>query len=504
MAAAIALAAYVRAHPRDQVPGGHALQFLFLTLFIWSSAQALASLLAQPAAIILASQFTYLGIAFTPVAWFVFAVTYSQRVRKISRGAFNAISIIPATTLVLALTNSFHGLIWSEWRIVEEAAFVGFVTQHGWWFYVHAFYSYGLILVATAILGFSLIQQKQHYQSLLAATFAPVVALIANLYYLSPLNPYPWLDLTTLGFVAGVLVLDKGILQRGLLNAPQVARDRVVEQLNDPVLVLASNGSIIDANQSALKAWDKRAGLLGMDITRLIPHLSLEALTSPASNSEVTIDQRGYEISSTLLDQSNPHTHVAIVFRDTTERRKAQREWQNMKTRLERMAHTDALTHMYNRRYFMARLKEEFERVRRHGSTLSVLVFDLDHFKRINDTYGHDSGDTVLIAVADVVNQIKRMTDIACRLGGEEFALLLPETSKPGAINLAQRLRRGIEDYPYRSSANKSIRLTASIGVATITARTREPESILKVADRALYRAKGSGRNMVCVDNDSI
>jgi len=503
-AAAIALAAFLRARPQDQIPGGHALRFLFLTLFIWSAAQALSSLLARPQAIILAAQLAYLGIAFTPVAWFVFAMTYSQRVRKISRFALNAVSIVPGITLVLALTNPLHGLVWSETAMVYKGGFVGLVTQHGMWFYVHAVYSYSLLLVATAILGFALTQHRQHHQSLLAAMFAPIVALIANLYYLSPLNPYPWLDFTTLGFVAGVLILDKGILRRGLLNTPQIARDRVVEQLKDPVLVLASDGSILDANQSAVRAWDVGGGLLGTEITRLIPHLTLEVLTNPVSNSEVTIGQRAYEISSTLLDQSNPQTDVAIVFRDATERRKAQRDWQNLKVRLERMAHTDALTHMYNRRYFMARLNEEFERVRRHGSTLSVLVFDLDHFKRINDTYGHDSGDVVLVAVADVVNQIKRMTDIACRLGGEEFALLLPETSKAGAINLAQRLRRGIEEYPYRSTANKSITVTASIGVATVTANTREPEAILKIADRALYRAKGGGRNMVCVDNDSV
>ncbi len=502
-AAVISLAAYRRTRPRDRVPGGHALRFLFLTVFVWSVAQTLSMIMRQPSAIVLASQFAYLGIALTPVAWFLFAVTYSQRVRKVPRHTLNAVTAVPALTVILALTNSWHGLIWSDWKFVEIDGFVGMVTTPGSWFYVHAIYSYSLILIATAILAFSLLQYKQHYQTMLAAVFAPIVAVLANLLYLSPSNPYPWLDLTTLGFVAAVLLLDLGILRRGLLKTAPIARERVVEQLKDPVLVIAHDGTILDANQSALMAWEDRESLLNSKVSGIIHSLPLERLLDPQANSEVTIESKAYEIATTPLDTTNDETDVAIVFRDVTERRTKERELHNMKVKLEHMAHTDALTNMYNRRYFMERLQEEFERVRRHGSVLSVLVFDLDHFKRINDTYGHDHGDRVLVAVADVVNRIKRVTDIACRLGGEEFALLLPETDKTGAINLAQRLRQAIEAHTYQTSGKESLAVTASIGVATVTAKSGEPETILKVADRAMYRAKDSGRNMVCFDADA-
>ena len=162
------------------------------------------------------------------------------------------------------------------------------------------------------------------------------------------------------------------------------------------------------------------------------------------------------------------------------------------------MAHTDALTNLFNRRYFMQRLGEELERVKRHPGYLSVLILDLDHFKKINDTFGHDAGDAVLEAVATVANQVKRVTDVACRLGGEEFALLLPETDKQGAIKMAQRLREGIERYPYSDLLSLPLQVTASIGVSTISDTTPESDNILKIADRALYDAKENGRNMVC------
>jgi diguanylate cyclase (GGDEF)-like protein len=501
-AACIAMAAYLRARPRDHVPGGHALRFLFLTVFIWSSAQAVGSIVKHDAAIMLAAQFAYIGIALAPVAWFVFALTYAQRVRKLSRHALNTVSFLPMITLLLALSNSDHGLVWTSWEIASIGGFRGLITEHGFWFYVHAVYSYSLILVATSILAFSLIQYKQHYQTMLAAVFAPLIASIANVLYLSPLNPYPWLDLTPLGFVLGVLILDIGILRTGLLNAAPVVRDRVVEQLKDPVLVLNHRGNIIDANVAALRSWDSDFGLLGSNIASLIPSLPTATLMDTQTNPEVTIDDEAYEIASTALDTTNAKTDVAIVFRDVTKSRETINDLRSAETKLQRMAHTDALTNMYNRHFFMDRLSEEFERIRRHGSVMSVLVFDLDHFKRVNDTFGHDLGDAVLVAISEVVNRIKRSTDIACRLGGEEFALLLPETDKTGAINLAQRLRRGIQEYPYKSKTNKELKVTASIGVATVTPQTREPESILKTADRALYKAKDGGRNMVCVDNE--
>jgi diguanylate cyclase (GGDEF)-like protein len=493
-----------RVMSRAEVPGGHALRFLFVVLVFWSSAQFLGTVLVNESAKLLAAQLSYVGIALTPVAWFLFALTYSQRKLHMSRSAINVISIIPAATIILAITNAHHGLIWSRWRFMNVDGYVGLITEEGFWAYVHAVYSYGLILVGSTVLTFALVQFKQHHSALLAAVFAPFIGVLANLFSLSPFNPSPWFDITTLGFLAGVMILDRGILQHGLLNQQPVMRDQVVEQLTDPVLVVTNDGTIIDTNQSALQAWTHLDNILNRNIADLVRKLPKEAILNPEKNTEVTIGDTAYEIATTLLDSSNPQPDVALVFRDVTARRKAERELREVKNELERFAHTDALTGMFNRRYFMQRLNEEFERVRRHGSVLSVLIFDLDHFKRVNDTYGHDLGDAVLIAVAEVANRIKRVTDIAARLGGEEFALLLPETGKEGALNLAHRLRKGIEIYPYAAKLDRPMQVTASVGVATVSQASREMESVLKVADRALYRAKNGGRNMVCFDDSGM
>ncbi len=162
------------------------------------------------------------------------------------------------------------------------------------------------------------------------------------------------------------------------------------------------------------------------------------------------------------------------------------------------MAHTDALTGLVNRRLFISRLVEEVERVRRHGSTLSVLLFDLDHFKAVNDSFGHDAGDRVLCTVANIATQVKRVTDVTARIGGEEFALLLPETQHDGATHLATRLREAIEAASTLSDKGQTIKVTASIGVATVTQDHRTLDNILQLADSALYKAKDGGRNRIC------
>ena len=127
-----------------------------------------------------------------------------------------------------------------------------------------------------------------------------------------------------------------------------------------------------------------------------------------------------------------------------------------------------------------------------------MLLFDLDYFKNVNDQCGHAAGDQILKAVADVTVEVKRITDIAARIGGEEFALLLPETDQTGAVSTAQRLRQTIAKISLPETREKNIRVTASIGVATVSAVSQDLENVLNHADEALYKAKHSGRNAVC------
>ena len=166
--------------------------------------------------------------------------------------------------------------------------------------------------------------------------------------------------------------------------------------------------------------------------------------------------------------------------------------------RLKELSQTDSLTGLYNRRYLMISLDQEMERTRRTGLPTSLIMLDLDHFKRLNDTYGHQFGDAVLRRVASLLKNNVRKLDIACRYGGEEFALVLPGTRLPRAVRLAWRLKV-ILAQSREEAEGRDGRLTASFGVDTFTGREdMTKEVFLQQADRWLFLAKARGRNTVC------
>lgn len=162
---------------------------------------------------------------------------------------------------------------------------------------------------------------------------------------------------------------------------------------------------------------------------------------------------------------------------------------------------TDALTGLYNRRYLDSRLKEEVARAQRHGIPISVLLIDIDHFKQVNDQRGHPVGDAALAAMGALLAGAVRTEDVVARYGGEEIVVVAPSSAAPTAAVLAERLRRTVERtvlVPASGSANQdAVRLTVSIGVATLRGPTDDARQLTERADAALYEAKRAGRNRV-------
>jgi two-component system, cell cycle response regulator len=164
------------------------------------------------------------------------------------------------------------------------------------------------------------------------------------------------------------------------------------------------------------------------------------------------------------------------------------------------LALTDKLTGLYNRRYLDAHLDELIERVHQDGISLAVLLFDIDHFKRVNDTYGHPAGDVVLQELAVRTMNSVRSVDLVARLGGEEFVVVMPETDLAIAAAVAERLRAAVAREPFTmKEGGAGLSVTISIGVAAATAKADDRDSMLKRADDALYAAKTRGRNCVVV-----
>lgn len=191
-----------------------------------------------------------------------------------------------------------------------------------------------------------------------------------------------------------------------------------------------------------------------------------------------------------------PDGHVVGMTQDISARKALEEE-------LLRLAASDPLTGLANRRGFFEGAARMLGMARRCGTPLSMIMLDIDHFKAVNDAYGHDAGDAVLRAVAERLRQCLRVSDLAGRLGGEEFAVLCPGTDLAGGVELAERMRLALEDMVVTADC-RAVKVTASFGVAQCQGdRDAASSACLTRADRALYAAKRGGRNRVCLESDA-
>ncbi|MBF0151640.1 MAG: diguanylate cyclase [Magnetococcales bacterium] len=202
----------------------------------------------------------------------------------------------------------------------------------------------------------------------------------------------------------------------------------------------------------------------------------------------VVYNSRAIKIhAATLFDEQQREVGSTFMLRDVTEEKL-------LEDKLRRHAITDALTQVYNRRFLDESLTNEVKRSQRYNHFLGFILFDVDHFKKFNDTYGHDQGDRVLQAIGKAMKEHFRKVDIPCRFGGEEFCVLLPDTSATGTYVVAERFRRRVEQMEV-----DGLKVTISTGVVTMPAcEIDKPEELVKKADEALYEAKHKGRNQVC------
>ena len=173
-------------------------------------------------------------------------------------------------------------------------------------------------------------------------------------------------------------------------------------------------------------------------------------------------------------------------------------ELMDMSQKFEKLSITDSLTGLHNRRYFEEMLKDKIEEAKRYSSVCSLLVIDIDHFKKINDIYGHSNGDMVIKMIAEVMKKRLRESDILCRIGGEEFVVMCKRAGKKDAVELSETLRKTIEDE-VTNIDNDDVKVTVSIGIATVTEKNVDiySDGFFKYADTALYQSKESGRNCV-------
>jgi len=237
--------------------------------------------------------------------------------------------------------------------------------------------------------------------------------------------------------------------------------------------------SVFQLGSFAFSSWEQRPYLFKFDHDRPITG-GVDFMQQDCTFMPLTREREVVAVCVTISDV----THVSIV----------QREREEAVAKLQEYADRDGLTGIANRRFFEARLRDEYTRWQRYGGDMSVLLFDLDHFKKINDQFGHGVGDTVLREMAQRVAQVVRVQDTFGRFGGEEFALLLPCTPLEDAMLVAEKIRHTIGDAPV-DVQGVSVPVTASVGGAAARVGVPNYDVLINEADAALYSAKRQGRN---------
>ncbi|SMD17109.1 sensor domain-containing diguanylate cyclase [Rhizobium sp. RU36D] len=285
---------------------------------------------------------------------------------------------------------------------------------------------------------------------------------------------------------------------------------KIVWEMDDGIVAIDVHGVITFCNPSVERLFGHSPGYLtGKPLDVLLPHrfrrnhgshlaafLKGSADTAYMGSRKAHIlglraDGTEVRLGATILrTQTMAGPIMVAVMRDLTERLSYQSE-------LERLANTDPLTGIYNRRAFTDAAGQHLAEANRTGGQISLMLFDIDHFKSINDRHGHDTGDQVIRDFARIISSILQGEDIAARWGGEEFIVAMPHTGLDRAVLMAEMVRRNAEIVTFSGSAGQDLRLTISAGVVCSCAATEDLESLIKHADNALYAAKDAGRNTV-------
>jgi diguanylate cyclase (GGDEF)-like protein/PAS domain S-box-containing protein len=288
-----------------------------------------------------------------------------------------------------------------------------------------------------------------------------------------------------------------------LRSASLYARS-LVEASLDPLVTIGVTGKIMDVNEAA--TWGtgvSRELLIGSDFSTYFTDPDKaragfqEAFTSgTVMNYPLTMRHESGKLIEVLYNASLYHGEkgevagVLVVARDITDRNRAEAA--------EEMASRDSLTDLYNHRTFYSLLQDEIIRTQRFSRPVSLLMIDIDNFKRVNDTYGHQAGDSILQGVSASLVDQARAVDRVCRYGGEEFTVIMPETDSPLAMKAAERQRTEIERRSFDVGDGNTIGITVSIGLVTYPEQVSSLEGLVRAADVALYAAKRGGRNRVC------
>ena len=480
--------------------------FSAMTFFagIWALGYLLGFFNTDLAVKLVMLRFEYLGNIMAVYFWLLFAIYYTKHERWLNPFGWFVLSIIPLLTMLQILYVDQHTFYYTSYQLGSMQGLVVFEKVYGPGFYLWAVFAYLMTLLGGLLLIRGMIFTPGRARKLSFGILLVVLTpLIPNLLYLTNNNPIAPYDPTSIAFVIIEFVLFASLRWIRFLDVVPVAHDLVLNNLTSGVIILDNGLHVMEMNPAAEKILNCTESLaVNKPVSDLFPaqqHLLEQIQGTTEYKTEINIAQTGnYEFQAfPIINKANEMQGRVIMLYDIT-------AWKLAELELRKQAITDPLTGIYNRGHFFTLAEASFQQAKRYHNALSILMIDLDHFKKVNDTYGHAAGDMALQSFASYLMNNMRGADICGRYGGEEFVILMPETSSDSAVHKANSIRKWVEEHPIRVNGHL-ISLTISVGVAEIDVESdKKVDALINRADEALYAAKREGRNRVACFSEAL
>lgn len=430
--------------------------------------------------------------------------------------------LVPVLNVLLVITNQWHGLVWTGFTIHPNNSHLN-IIHHGPGYYWIATCFYIYVVTGSAFVSRSALRSSHlHRRQAITVVAGSVPPLLAGTLFTLGLSP-EHANILPMSFLFTGGIYFASLFRFRLFDLLPVARDTLVEYMDDGVLVVNHEGCVIDMNPAARQYTQRRkSACTGSKIEDVLsdwPEIVHHCHTAQNRTSHVVHrpDTPCYiEVRVTFFfDHKRRFIGKLLVLRDITQNHRDQlqieqaninlslklEQIQALQTQLKEQAIRDGLTGLFNRRYFEESLPAEITKAQRAGSSLSIVLMDIDYFKKVNDTYGHLAGDEALRVFAALLRQHIRKSDIACRYGGEEFILAMPDMPLVEAYQRAENIRRAFKSIKIEFDG-LSFSATISMGLGAYPDYAGTQQELLKRIDQALYVAKANGRDRIEVANE--
>lgn len=494
---------------RREVTGARAFALCTGGIFIWCFFSTFAYLSLNETARIIFNRATYFGMSFFPAFWLIFTLQYAHHDRWLSRRMQIAINVVPALTLLMVLSDPWHRLVWKSATLYLQP-FPQLVIIYGPWIhYVAIPYAYMLLLIGFGVLLSAAFAGSRLYQrQTLMLVGSALIPFVCNvLYMVSGIRLYG-LNLTPVGFAIAGLLIHGGLFRTQFLNAAPISYRTVFLNTAEAVILLDMHERIVDLNPSALAEGGhhlEAEALIGQPFESVFSDyrtLLKKAGQTTEFTRTITVPKR---LEGPYRDQASEtfrevkvrslrsprgrRVGQVMIIRDVTSK-------QQQQVQLETFAYVDSLTGLSNRRRLEITAEKIFDmppaETRLALPPIALLYIDLNHFKSINDSCGHEVGDAVLQYFAKCLENSVRQGDMVVRLGGDEFAALLYGANRAVALEVRSRLKKALTKTAI--VAGHCFNLSASIGVAYYPIHGKTLQDLLRRADRSMYREKRSIR----------